>query len=376
MVDDLDPQASGEDVDVDATVTVDVVSAAQSEDRVVARATGEVVAGLAADDEVVALAAVGGEADRRQRTVSVTGRAGDPREQAAGVDDVVAEEVVRVGDRHQPLVVLVLRLGDLPERIERLGPELLALHAERLARVPDGILRGVAVDDERRVRPGDRLGAVLATARLVGVGRQVADRDPVAAHPGAAVVVGVGARHGEEDRREDLLVGRRAVDVDHVGRLQGGALEHERVGVGGHDGEHAGETGDADLHAGLEHRAAAPGAAEASGDGARESAGRQTERSGRLDGDVHQVGGRDDADLGDVDGPLDRRDVRLIRHRRTRGRGAVDHPMQQEGGVEPAARERVDDRAGAVDHLDDGPRDRAGAGDLDTIADVEPAVEP
>ncbi len=132
VVDELDGQPAREDVDVDAAVAVDVVGAAQTEDRVVARAAGEVVAGLAADDQVVALAAVGREADRRQ--VAARRVAGDPREQAAGVDDVVAGEVVRVGEREQPLVVLVLRLGDLVERVERLGPELVALDAERLAR--------------------------------------------------------------------------------------------------------------------------------------------------------------------------------------------------------------------------------------------------
>jgi hypothetical protein len=127
-----------------------------------------VVACLAADDQVVTLAAVCGEADGRQRAARRVAR--DPREQAAGVDDVVASEVVRIGDRHQPLVVLVLRLGHLVERIERLGAELLALDAERLARIPDGILRRVAVDDERRVGAGDLLVAVGAAARLVGVG--------------------------------------------------------------------------------------------------------------------------------------------------------------------------------------------------------------
>ena len=53
-VDVRDEQAAGEDVDVDAVVAVDVVDAAQAVDRVVARAAGEMVAGLAADDRVVA----------------------------------------------------------------------------------------------------------------------------------------------------------------------------------------------------------------------------------------------------------------------------------------------------------------------------------
>ena len=58
-----DRQAAREDVDVDARVAVDLVVAAEAEDRVVARAAREVVARLAAEDRVVARAAVGRDAD-------------------------------------------------------------------------------------------------------------------------------------------------------------------------------------------------------------------------------------------------------------------------------------------------------------------------
>jgi hypothetical protein len=115
------------------------------------RAAGEVVAGLAADDQVVVAAAIGREADGRK----VSRR--DDGEQVARVDDVVAVEVVRIGQREHPLVVLVLLVGDLVERVERLGSELVALHVVRVAAVPDAVLARVAVHDERRFGAGRTL---------------------------------------------------------------------------------------------------------------------------------------------------------------------------------------------------------------------------
>src|SRR6266849_4715368 len=70
-----------------------VAAAALAEDDVVARAAGEVVAGLAADDQVVARTAVDREADLPECAGRIA-----PVEQV-GVDDVVAAELVRVRER-------------------------------------------------------------------------------------------------------------------------------------------------------------------------------------------------------------------------------------------------------------------------------------
>ena len=145
-VDGGDGQRAREDVHVEAGVAVDVIDAAEAEDRVVAGAAREMVACLATDDQVVACAAVGREADGRQHARAA---AVDPAEEPASVDDVVAGVVERVGEREDPFVVLVLLIRDPVERIEGLRAELVTLHVPRLAAVPDAVLRRVAVDDER-----------------------------------------------------------------------------------------------------------------------------------------------------------------------------------------------------------------------------------
>jgi predicted TIM-barrel enzyme len=55
-----------EDVKVHAVVTVDVTHAAVAEDQVVARAAGQMIARLTAEDQVVTLAAIGRDADAGQ----------------------------------------------------------------------------------------------------------------------------------------------------------------------------------------------------------------------------------------------------------------------------------------------------------------------
>ena len=98
-----------------------MVGTALAVDHVVARATGQVVAGLAAVDRVVTRAAVGRDPDAPQHT---TGGA----DQVAGVDHVVAEVVERVGKREHPFVVLVVAVGQVHERVERLVAELEPEH--------------------------------------------------------------------------------------------------------------------------------------------------------------------------------------------------------------------------------------------------------
>ena len=74
VVDRVDGQRTGQDVHVDAAVTVDVVGAALTDDDVVAGAAGEVVARLRTDDPVVAHTAVSGDADGRYRDFQRHGR--------------------------------------------------------------------------------------------------------------------------------------------------------------------------------------------------------------------------------------------------------------------------------------------------------------
>ena len=173
-----DGQRARQDVDVDAGVAVDVVHAALAEDGVVARAAGQVVARLAADEGVVAGTAVGREANRDAIQVHP-----GTIEQRAGVDDVVACVEVRVGEREDPLVVLVVGIGELGEGVERLLAELHAQHVIRVAAVPDAVLRGVAIDHQRRIRA-----------------RAAADGDVVATDTHASIEQRVVAEHGERLR--------------------------------------------------------------------------------------------------------------------------------------------------------------------------------
>ena len=78
-----DEELARDHVDVEPVVAVDEVDAALAEDRVVAGAAGEVVAGLAAVDQVVAGAAVRDDADRPERAGGAAGV-------RARVDHVVA----------------------------------------------------------------------------------------------------------------------------------------------------------------------------------------------------------------------------------------------------------------------------------------------
>ena len=64
-------------------------------------------------------------------------------------DHVVTGVHVRVREWHGPFVVLVLRVGNFGERVERFRSELVAERIFRMAGVPCPILRRVAVDNER-----------------------------------------------------------------------------------------------------------------------------------------------------------------------------------------------------------------------------------
>ena len=104
-VDRRDVQGASEDIDIDARVAINVIVAAEAEDRVVARAAREMVARLAADDQVVSAATVGGKAYGGE--IAASRIANDVCKQSAGIDDVVAGEVERISHRENPLVVLV-----------------------------------------------------------------------------------------------------------------------------------------------------------------------------------------------------------------------------------------------------------------------------
>ena len=86
-------QHAGDEVDVEAGVAVEQVHATLAEQRVVARAPGDVVAGLAADDGVVTHATVCGEAHRRQLPFR------NGRIQVVRVDHVVAGQLVGACER-------------------------------------------------------------------------------------------------------------------------------------------------------------------------------------------------------------------------------------------------------------------------------------
>ena len=193
-----------------------LVDAALAADLVVARAAGEEVARLAADDEVVAGAAVGGDADGRAGSGRAVQRARRTGREASMMSLPLLS--YGFGEPEDPLVVLVLGVGDVRERVERLRAEL---HAERVAGrtgVPDAVLRRVAVDDERRARAGGvglvaRDGVVDGPSPSAAIEqsdrRTVADGQDVAAdHDVARLPELVVAGH-REDRRDPRSRRRR-----------------------------------------------------------------------------------------------------------------------------------------------------------------------
>ena len=323
--------AAREDVHVHAGVAVDVVDTAEAADLVVAGAAREVVAGLAADDQVVARTAVRGEADGRERA---GGRRAADREEPARVDHVVAGVEVRVAEREDPLVVLVLSVRDLRERVERLRPELVALRVGRNARVPGAVLRRVAVDDERRVRPGEDVAD-----------RDGADRDRVATDPEAAGLERVVAGHGQCHGRA-----RRTVQTRQR-RRQRRIGERERRRRQRRDRERPGETCDHDLHPELETGRDEVAAA------TEERAGRRGRAHGGLDADVHRRRRLCLLRLDHVDAQL----------RGTRGQRQLQRAgVEVDHAAEAATRERVGVRAGRVAEAGDRPRLRRAA-DLDVL---------
>ena len=205
-----------------------------------------------------------------------------------------------------------------------------------MAAVPDAVLRGVAVDNERRVRPGDDGGRAAEEFRAE---RRVADVDRVAADPDAAVLRRVVAEDGQGRGRPD----ERVAAHGHGRRQRGAGQRHGRGGEG-RDGPGAGEAGDPDLLAEVEPV------------GEEGAAVRPDERA-RVD--LHRLVQGDGLErLGDVDGALD--DARVRRERA--GREVHD-------AAGAAAWEAVGERAGAVPEARD-PSRADHAADLDVIADL------
>ncbi len=143
MVGGLDREGAGEDVYICARITVFMVDAPQPADLIVPGATGEVIAGLAADDQVIANTAIGHKPYGRDLPLVRPGK------ECAGFDDVVPRICVGICQREDPLIVLVLSVRDASEGIERLRAELVAEYIRRMAAVPHAVLRCIAEDDER-----------------------------------------------------------------------------------------------------------------------------------------------------------------------------------------------------------------------------------
>src|SRR5215510_2847579 len=121
------------------------------------------VSSLAAKNDVVTFAAVRGYANCRQSLWRHI------MEQCARIDDIVSSIGVRIGQRENPPVVLVLSSGKPRERIERFLSEIHTQYVIRMAAVPDTVLRRIAVDDERGIWAGatgdrDMVAADLDTA--------------------------------------------------------------------------------------------------------------------------------------------------------------------------------------------------------------------
>ena len=138
-------QRAGDRVDVETGVTVNVVVALLAGDGVVAGAACKVVSQLAAADRVVARAAVDRQANAR-RTDDVGGR------QRAGIDDIVAREVERVGQAEaEGIVGRADRVAELRAEDGHVGPGLVqrAAGAGGVARIPQAVLRAVAIDHQR-----------------------------------------------------------------------------------------------------------------------------------------------------------------------------------------------------------------------------------
>ena len=166
-----DQQRACDRIDDEAGVTVDVVVALLAPDAVVARAAGQMVSQLAAVDGVVARTAVDRDADAR-------GADHVGRIEGAGIDDVVASEVERVGQAEPEGVACGAdRVIDLGPEDRHVGPVLgkRAAGARRITRVPQAVLRGVAVDYQRRTRATTaEHGDGVTTDRAVGLGQVTA----------------------------------------------------------------------------------------------------------------------------------------------------------------------------------------------------------
>src|SRR5215510_9833128 len=98
------------------------------------------------------------------------------------VDDVVAGEVERIGQREYPFVILVLAVRNFPERIERLRTELVSLRVEWMTAIPHAVLRCVSIDDKRRVRAGKN-----GSYRFLAV--RIRNGNSVSTHAHAAIEV-------------------------------------------------------------------------------------------------------------------------------------------------------------------------------------------
>ena len=132
-------QGAGDRVDIKARVAVEVVVAVPAEDVVVAAAARQMVGQLAAGTTVDR------QADAR-RTDDVCGR------QCAGIDDIVAGKIERIGQAEAEGVVgRADRVAELRAEDGHVGPGLVqgAAGAGRVTRIPQAILRPVAIDHPR-----------------------------------------------------------------------------------------------------------------------------------------------------------------------------------------------------------------------------------
>ena len=248
-------QQAADDIDVDTRVAVDAVVAAVAEDRVVARAAGQHVTELAAADRVVAAAAI----DHDAEPVGTEGTGG--RCVGAGVDHVVAVLVERVGARHAVEDAALVRVRPEHQRVGHVGvvgPPC----------IPRSILRGVAVDHQRRGRPatagdGDAVASDVAGVRthhwclhrevaacvdgrepavrragvqragdqqrvVAGTHQQVEDLDVRSVGRAVRALLAVADAGGEVVR----VAERGLVEMQHAGQVQAGQLRAgERAGL-------------------------------------------------------------------------------------------------------------------------------------------------